>query len=209
MKGTPPMPGKHANNWDNRYDHDRYFYGVDPNYLVARELPGLPPGRGLFLAEGEGRNAVFAAGLGHEVTAVDSSQVGMLKAQHLAEARGVRIRYRDEDVVTGDWDRDEWDFVVMCFAHLPPEEMPQVHARIARSLRPGGRLIHVSFSKAQLGRPSGGPPRLGWLHALPDLKDQYAGLDLAVAEEKEVVLDEGPGHRGAALVIEIVGTRPE
>ena len=77
------------NNWDNRYDEQRYFYGTEPNYFVERSLAGLAPGRALFLAEGEGRNAVYAAGLGHEVVAVDNSFVGRRKALELATRRVV------------------------------------------------------------------------------------------------------------------------
>ena len=82
------MTGDKRNNWDIRYDEERFFYGKEPNYFVAQQLPKLEKGRGLFLAEGEGRNAVFAAGLGHEVVAVDNSVVGRRKALELAAARG-------------------------------------------------------------------------------------------------------------------------
>ena len=202
------MTQEHRNNWDRRYDLPRYFYGRGPNHLVAEVLPGLPAGDALLLAEGEGRNAVFAAGLGHRVTAWDSSVVGRRKALELAADRGVEIDYRLGDLVAGDWDARTWDLVVMCFAHLDPVVMPDVHRRVAACLRPGGRLVHCSFSTAQFGRSSGGPPRLEWLHSLEELKEQYAGLEFLRAEEKEVDLDEGTGHRGKAMVIEILAVKP-
>lgn len=195
------------NTWDRRYDEERYFYGTEPNYLVARELPLLPPGRLLCLAEGEGRNAVFAAGLGHQVTAVDSSAVGRRKALQLAVGRGVLLDYRCEDVVTAAWDAQPWDVIVLCFAHLDPKDMPAVHARCAQALVPGGTLILNSFAKAQFGRKSGGPPRLDWLHDLQELKTQFPGVTLRTAREVEVALDEAAGHRGPAMVLELVGTR--
>ncbi len=194
------------NNWDARYDQERYFYGERPNYFVAGQLPALDKGRGLFLAEGEGRNAVFAAGLGHEVVAVDNSFVGRRKALDLAAASGVSIKYRLEDLTAGSWARESWDFVVLCFVHLNPKIMPEVYGQVAECLAPNGRLILLSFSKAQFGRTSGGPPGLEWLHDPAELKGQFPGLDLAV-EEKEVDLQEALGHKGLAMVIEMTGVK--
>ena len=196
------------NRWDERYDHERYFYGRAPNAFVADRLPGLPRGRGLFLAEGEGRNAVFAAGLGHDVVAGDSSAVGRRKALQLAGERGVRLTYHLADVLLHRWDREVWDHVVLCFAHLPPADMAGLHGRVATCLRPGGTLVFTSFSKAQFGRKSGGPPDRDWLHDLDTLPGQFPGLEVPHAVEREVDLDEGVGHHGPSMVIEMLGVRP-
>ena len=193
-------------NWDDRYDRETYFYGRNPNYFVARQLPLIERGCGLFLAEGEGRNAVFAAGLGNEVTAVDGSAVGRRKALELAAVRNVKIDYRLADVIVEPWDKESWDFIVLCFAHLQPEDMAGVHQRVAACLKPGGTMILNSFSKAQFGRKSGGPPRLEWLHDLDNLMDQFPGLNL-MGEEKEVELDEAVAHHGLAMVIELTGIK--
>ena len=192
--------------WDVRYEEEGFFYGKEPNYFVARELPKLDKGRGLFLAEGEGRNAVFAAGLGHEVVAVDNSFFGRRKALGLAAATGVSIEYRGEDLTTGSWARESWDFVVLCFVHLDPAILPTVHRQVAECLAPNGRMIFQSFSKAQFGRTSGGPPHLDWLHDPAELKGQFPGLDLVV-DEREVDLEESVGHNGLAMVIEITGSK--
>ncbi len=200
------MTDRHKNNWDARYDKGWYFYGKEPNYFVGRQLPTLKKGRGLFLAEGEGRNAVFAAGLGHEVVAVDNSFVGRRKALELAAEKGVSIDYRFEDLTTGSWGNESWDFVVLCFAHMDPTIMPAVHRQVADCIAPNGRLIFLSFAKAQFGRTSGGPPRRDWLHDLTELNDQFPGLVLE-AEEKEVDLSESLGHRGLAWVNEMTGIK--
>lgn len=201
------------NRWDERYDHERYFYGEEPNLFVAGRLAGLPPGRALFLAEGEGRNAVHAAGLGHRVLAVDSSEVGRRKALELARRRGVTLEYRCADLLAEPWDTDPWtgrpwDLVVLCFVHLAPADTAALHARAAAALAPGGRLLLNSFAKAQFGRPSGGPPRLDWLHDLAELGGQFPGLVVEHAVEREVLLAEGTGHRGEAVTIEIAARRP-
>lgn len=206
------MTSQSPNRWDERYDHERYFYGEEPNAFLASQLPGLPPGSALFLAEGEGRNAVFAASLGHRVVAVDSSAVGRWKALDLALRRGVTVEYRCADVLADDWSTNPWDgkpwhTVVLCFAHLPPADTAAMHARVAACLAPGGHLLLNSFSKAQLGRTSGGPPRLDWLHDLEALKGQFPGVVFGHAVEREVELGEGVGHRGKAMVIEMVGKK--
>ncbi len=198
---------EHKNNWDNRYDEQRFFYGTEPNYFVERSLAGLAPGRALFLAEGEGRNAVYAAGRGHDVVAVDNSFVGQRKALELASARGVELEYRLEDLVGGSWTAESWDLIVLGFAHMPPEIMPAVHEACAVALKPGGVLILNSFAKSQFGRKSGGPPSLDWLHDLTELQGRFPGLAVE-AIETEVELDESVGHRGLAMVIELVGRKP-
>lgn len=193
--------------WDERYDHERYFYGRTPNSFVAEQLPLLPKGRGLYLAEGEGRNAVFAAGLGHHVVAVDASAVGRRKALALAEDRGVGIHYHVRDALEEPWHEQAWDHVVLCFVHVDPAHRAELHRRVASCLKPGGTLIYVGFAKAQLGRPSGGPPREDWLHDLAVVREEFPGVELEHAVEREVDLQEGVGHVGAAMVIELLGTK--
>lgn len=196
------------NRWDERYAQDDYFYGRTPNYFVAEQVAVLEPGRGLYLAEGEGRNAVFAAGLGHQVTAVDTSAVGRGKALGLATERGVQLIYQVADILDYPWWEQEWDHIVLCFAHMDPEVMPVVHRRCAESLAPGGTLILISFSKAQLGRDSGGPSDLAMLHDLEELKIQFAGLEPEHAVEREVDLAASGGHGGLGMVNEFVATKP-
>ena len=201
------MDDQPKNRWDTRYDQEHYYYGEEPNAFLASQLSALPPGRALFLAEGEGRNAVHAAGLGHRVLAVDSSEVGRRKALELAARLKVTLEYRCADIMADPWSEQTWDLVVLCFAHLPPEDAEILHARVAASLAPGGCLLLNSFSRAQFGRTSGGPPQLEWLHDLNVLKKQFPDVVFGHAVEREVELAEGIGHRGAAMVIELVGRR--
>ncbi len=194
--------------WDERYAGGEYFYGTEPNAFLAAELLRLPRGHGLFLGEGEGRNAVHAAALGHEVLAVDASAVGREKALRLARERGVTLTYLLGDVTVARWDERPFDFAALIFLHLPPDARRAVHARVAKALRPGGTLILESFQKGQLGRASGGPQSPELLHDLRDLRADFAGLAWTLAEEREVRLDESDAHRGLALVNRLVGVKP-
>ncbi len=191
--------------WDERFAGEEYFYGTEPNEFLAAELPRLSRGRGLFLGEGEGRNAVHAARLGHEVLAVDASAVGRDKALRLARERGVALTYLLGDVTVVPWDDRPFDFAALIYLHLPPDVRRTVHARVVAALRPGGTLILESFAKGQLGRGSGGPQQPELLHDLRDLQADFAGLVWSTAVEHEVRLDESNAHRGLALVNRLVG----
>ena len=79
--------------WDKRYAAKEYAYGKDPNTFLAEHVAKLPKGKVLSLAEGEGRNAVFLAAQGYEVTAVDASLVGLDKGRQLAEERAVSVKW--------------------------------------------------------------------------------------------------------------------
>lgn len=194
------------NRWDDKYAPARYFYGTEPNELVRAAIAGLPTGRALFLAEGEGRNAVHAASLGHEVVAVDSSAEGRRKALALAAERGVALTYLLGDVGSTAWDDAPYDLAVLCFFHEWPAERARLHARTAAALRPGGRLVVVSFAKEQLGRGTGGPPDLELLQDLDEVRGEFPGVVWERAERLEVVQHEGPGHDGPASVNLLVGT---
>jgi SAM-dependent methyltransferase len=195
------------NRWDDRYRPARYFYGTAPNDFVAAALRDLPRGRGLFLAEGEGRNAVHAARLGHEVVAVDSSREGRRKALALAAAHDVALTYHLADARSFPFETESWDFVVLCFFQLIPGERPGLHARVATALKPGGRLVVQAFAREQLGRPSGGPPDAELLYDLATLRDDFPGVRWELARAGERELAEGVGHRGPAAVIEMLGVK--
>lgn len=80
--------------WDDRYSSEEFAYGKEPNNYLKEQLEKLNPGAILFPAEGEGRNAIFAAKLGWNVSAFDISEEGKNKALKLAEANNVSIDYQ-------------------------------------------------------------------------------------------------------------------
>ena len=72
------------NEWDKRYSESGYAYGTEPNDFLKQNFSTIPRGKVLSIAEGEGRNAVFLAKQGYQVTAIDSSIVAINKAEQLA-----------------------------------------------------------------------------------------------------------------------------
>ena len=194
--------------WDARYEGETYAYGTEPNAYFRQRLDALPPGRLLLLAEGEGRNAVYAAQRGWEVTAVDFSDEGRAKAQRLAVAQGVHLNYQVGDLTTLAWLRPgRYDAIGLIYAHLAPADRQAVHAAAAASLAPGGHLVLEAFSLRQLGLPSGGPRTAEMLYQPALLAADFAGLALLENYELGVVLHEGSFHAGPANVVRLLATR--
>src|SRR5690554_6588810 len=115
--------------WNDRYNNEHYIYGTEPNRFLAEHYSSIPKGDVLCWAEGEGRNAVFLAEQGYQVTAVDLSDVGLAKAQRLAEARGVTITCVQADLAEFVLGENRWDGIVSIFAHLPPAVRQNLHQR--------------------------------------------------------------------------------
>lgn len=193
--------------WDQRYRADAYAYGTEPNDFLRAEASRLPPGRVLCLAEGEGRNAVYLASLGHAVTAVDFSAEGLRKAERLARERGVALELVQADLATYEPPPDAFAGVVSIWAHTPPDVRALVHARVKRALAPGGAFILEAYTPAQLAFATGGPKDAALLPTLAALELELGGLDLVVAREVEREIHEGALHEGRSATVQVVAVR--
>jgi SAM-dependent methyltransferase len=194
--------------WDARYAAQDYLFGTEPNAYLVSQAPRLPAGgRALAVGDGEGRNAVWLAAQGFEVTLVDISPVGLAKARRLADARGCRIETIAADLSTWDWPVGRFDLAVEIFVHLPVAERRRVHRAMAASLRPGGLALVESFQKRQADRPSGGPKSAGLLYDAASLAEDFADLETLELLEGTVLLAEGVKHRGPAAVVRYLGRR--
>ncbi|SDY47406.1 class I SAM-dependent methyltransferase [Hymenobacter psychrophilus] len=198
-----------ADFWDARYEAEAYAYGTEPNVYFRRQLDALPPGRLLLLAEGEGRNAVYAARKGWQVTAVDFSDEGRAKTQRLAASQGVRLNYQVADLTDLAWQKPGYyDAIGLIYAHLPAADRQAVHAAAAASLAPGGHILLEAFTPRQLGLASGGPRQAELLYEPAQLATDFAGLTLLENEERRLVLHEGSFHVGPASVVRLLARRP-
>lgn len=194
--------------WEERYRADTYAYGKEPNEFLRAEAGRIPAGRVLCLAEGEGRNAVHLAGLGHDVTAVDFSPEGLAKARRLADERGVALTTVHADLGAYEPERGAFSGVVAIFAHLPPDVRRRVHGWVHEALRPGGVFVLEAYTPAQLRHRTGGPPDEDKLMTLADLRRELAGLDFVHAVELEREVVEGRLHHGLGAVVQVVAVRP-
>lgn len=194
--------------WDRRYDTARYVYGKEPNQFLVEHLGSLRKGKALCVAEGEGRNAVFLARNGFTVTAVDSSTVGLQKAQRLAEENGVQIATVVSDLAHYEILPDSWDSVISVYAHVPKEVRLTLHARIVSGLKKNGIFLLEAYTPEQLKYGTGGPPDVTKLMGLDDLRRELDGLDILLGREilREVV--EGHLHTGMGAVVQFIGRKP-
>jgi SAM-dependent methyltransferase len=194
--------------WNERFSEPGFAYGTKPNDFLASVARRIPPGRVLCLAEGEGRNAVYLAELGYEVTAVDTSTVGLAKAEALAEERGTRIETIQADLTDYPIEPITWQGIVSIFCHLPPVTRAALHERSLRGLAPGGVFVLEGFTPNQLTFGTGGPKSRELLMELEVIRQELPGLYLEIARETQREVVEGNYHRGNAAVIQILGVKP-
>lgn len=199
--------------WDAQFAAPGYKYGTAPNAFLVSQAALLPSrARVLVPGDGEGRNGVWLAQQGHQVTAIDSSAVGLAKARALAAAHGVEIETIEADLSTWTAGAARYDAVVLVYVHLPPSIRATVHRTLWASLGDGGLLILEAFHPRQQAYGSGGPKDAAMLYTLERVRADFAGDARAMLEEVnawegEVVLDEGPGHQGPAVVTRLVARR--
>jgi SAM-dependent methyltransferase len=196
------------NFWDDRYSSIGYVYGTEPNEFVASQAHLIPPGPVLCLAEGEGRNAVFLAGRGHDVTAVDASAVGLSKASRLAAAKGLPLKVVVADLADYRIEPGAWSAIVATWAHLPPELRRRVHAQAAKGLAPGGVFLLEAYTPDQIRRATGGPKEPKLCMTLGALREELGPLDYVVGRECVRDVFEGTGHTGTASVVQVCARRP-
>lgn len=197
--------------WDDRYAEADYAYGTEPNDFLVERVSDLKRGRCLCLAEGQGRNAVWLAQQGFDVTAVDQSPVGLERAQQLADERGVTLYTIAIDLAELDMGEAQWDCVVGIFSHLPPALRRDVHARVVRALKPGGTVLIEAYTPDKYDHPGkGGPPpsQKDWTMTRDGLIAEFAGLEPICAEEIVRDINEGQYHRGQSAVVRFLAKKP-
>jgi SAM-dependent methyltransferase len=189
-----------AQDWDERYA-EKQQWTSEPNALIAELLGPLPPGSAVDLAAGEGRHALWLAGRGWQVTAVDFSALGLDRGRSQPGAE--RVTWVTADVVEWQAPPASQDLVLLAYLHLPVAELVAVMLRAVGWLRPGGRLLSLGHDVDNLTRGVGGPQEPGILHTVDRLAPVAALLDV---DRFEQVLRTTPA--GAAVDTLLWGRRP-
>lgn len=195
------------NFWDERYTEHKDVYGTTPNLFFKQELDKLPTGRLLLPGEGEGRNAIYAAQQGWDVTAFDSSKVAIENATKRSKTQSVAFNYQLADSNSFVADKESFDAIALVFFHLPPADRVNFHKKVVECLKPGGTLIIEGFNPNQLGNPSGGPKNIEMLYTKEMLKNDFASLTELKIETLTDVLEEGAFHKGEAELIRLIGKK--
>ncbi len=195
--------------WNERYSTVEYAYGTAPNPYFKTQLDRIAnPGRILLLCEGEGRNAVYAAQQGWQVTAVDFSETGKEKALKLAAEKNVSMDYRISDVAQFEFEKyGPWDVIALIYAHFPSSIRADIHHKCSLALAPNGQILLEGFNKQQLGHASGGPKNMDMLYSQNMLAEDFSGLDILENSELAIMLEAGEGHAGLGHVVQFQGQR--
>jgi SAM-dependent methyltransferase len=169
-----------AEEWDQRYAGQQQW-SSGPNTLIAGLLGGLPPGDAVDLAAGEGRHALWLAGLGWRVTAVDFSAVGLERGA--AQPAAERVTWVTADVTTWTAPPSSLDLVVVAYLHLPETDVVAVLTRAVGWLRPGGRLLVLGHDVENIAAGVGGPQEPAILYSVDRLAPVTNLLDVDRLEQ--------------------------
>lgn len=193
--------------WDEKYSVNEYVYGTTPNDFLFSMTDRLKKGRVLCLAEGEGRNAVYLAKNGFVAVAVDSSRVGLQKANRLALENDVSIETVLTDLADFTITENSWDSIVSIFCHLPPDLRKHVHEGVATGLKTGGTFLLEAYTPAQLEFGTGGPSSAALMMDLVSLRSELKGLRVLHGLETVRNVHEGRSHSGKAAVVQILAEK--
>ncbi|CAA9200567.1 hypothetical protein FLA105534_03142 [Flavobacterium bizetiae] len=201
-----------TDRWNDRYSSEEFAYGTAPNNYLKEQLEKLKTGSILFPAEGEGRNAVFAAQLGWRVSAFDISAEGKNKALKLAEPNDVAIDYLVGELETLNYQEEQFDAIALIYAHFPAAIKSSIHKTLETYLRKGGVIIFEAFSKKHLeylaiNDKVGGPKDIESLFSIEEIQSDFPDYEIIQLEEKEIELNEGLFHNGKGSVIRFVGKK--
>jgi cyclopropane fatty-acyl-phospholipid synthase-like methyltransferase len=196
--------------WNRRFSDPDYIFGTEPNAFLAAQAHLLKRGQtALAVADGEGRNGVWLAEQGLDVTSFDFSPVGLEKARALAGRRGVKLHARLADAAAWEWQPERFDVVVAIFIQFAgPELRDAIFAGIRRTLVPGGLLLLQGYRPEQLIYGTGGPSCAENMYTSALLRSAFDGFEIVSLEEHDSMTSEGKGHHGMAALIDLVARKP-
>ena len=188
-----------SHEWDERYSGEGLVWRSAPNQFLVAETLDLRPGRAVGVACGEGRNAIWLAEQGWEVTGLDFSPVGLAKAERLADQRGVDVTWVESAVE--DWapSREGFDLVAVLYLQLPGPARQEALSRAALAVAPGGKLLVVAHDLENLAHGYGGPQDPDVLYQVHEVTDLVidAGLTVGRADRTVRVVNTDSGRREA------------
>jgi SAM-dependent methyltransferase len=195
--------------WEARFAAPEYIFGTEPNRFLKAHSHLLPKrGRALAIADGEGRNGVWLAEQGLDVSSIDFSPAAQAKARALAQARGVDLAIELRDIDRYDWPEQAFDVVVDIFTQFAdPAGRARKFAGIRRTLEPGGLLLLQGYRPEQLAYGTGGPPHAENMYTRELLEREFAGFRHVDIEEYDAEIYEGTAHGGMSALITLVGRK--
>ncbi|MFN7112460.1 MAG: SAM-dependent methyltransferase [Brevundimonas sp.] len=200
-----------STGWDARYAAtDDYVFGTAPSrFLLNHAKVLMPASRILAPADGEGRNSVYLASLGHDVVATDISPSGQDKARSLAREAGVEVDFRVQDLQDWAWPQAAYDAVVAVFIQFAdPDFRHQIFEGMKRAVKPGGLILLHGYTPRQIEYGTGGPPQVDYLYTSDLLRQAFGDFEIETLDAYDADLDEGSGHHGRSALIDLIARRP-
>jgi SAM-dependent methyltransferase len=196
--------------WDERFSQPGFFYGTEPNdFLRDHAQVFKPGGKILCLGEGEGRNSVYLAQKGFEVTAVDWSSKAFDKLSQLEKERKVEVKKVVSDLADFPIGKNEWDGIISIWCHLSKDLWRELFQKITAGLKPNGLFLLEHYTPKQLQFKTGGPPTADLMTTLQELKTELKTLEILVGQEIERDIQEGKGHFGQSAVVQYLGRKSQ
>ncbi|MFD1705182.1 class I SAM-dependent methyltransferase [Siminovitchia sediminis] len=193
------------NQWHERFSAEEYIYGEEPNAFIKSKAHLLKDqSKIVCFAEGEGRNAVFLAKEGHEVTALDYAESGLLKTQRLADKNDVKVKTCKADLLEYEVKASRYDAAVMVFGHFHGQDQKTVFDKMLKAVKPGGMIMMEVYSKEQISYGTGGPRDTDMLYDPADLLDWSRGHKVRHFFYGEQFREEGKLHTGKAHVNQLI-----
>lgn len=189
--------------WNDRYGGGEHIFGKEPNEYFQKKINTLTPGSILLPGDGEGRNGVYVAGKGWDVTSADFSEIALERAKEFASERNVKLNFQFINLITEELPQNKYDVVGVSFLHFNGENKGIVYRKLSETIKVGGYLILECFSTEQIKLNSGGPRKKDSLFSVKELKDYFEGFEFIEAEDIKIQLHEGKGHQGDAYVVRI------
>ena len=184
-----------ADDWNKRYEGTELVWTVRPNRFLVEETEGMTPGRALDLACGEGRHAVWLAGLFWKVRAVDFSDVAIAKGRQLAETHAVEVEWTVADLKDYVPEPESADLVILFYLQLAAEERTPIVRRAATAVAPGGTFLLVAHDSSNLEHGHGGPQDPRVLYTAEDVVADLAGSGLEIERAEAVERPVGRARR--------------
>ncbi len=197
--------------WEERYSKsDDYLFGKTPARFLS-ENPGwfCPGQRGLSVADGEGRNSIFMASQGLEMTAFDMSETAVTRAKDLALQQGVSASFNVSDWDSWNWDAPGYDLLAAIFIQFAgPSERGKQFANIKAAVKPGGILMLHGYRPEQIKLGTGGPPFVENMYTDEILRKYFGNWHIERLASYERDVQEGRGHSGKSALIDLIARKP-
>ena len=182
--------------WNQRYTEREWVWSLSPTRSLVEAVAELPTGKALDAGAGEGRNSIWLASRGWQVTAVDFSSVGVNKGRAIAEHQQVHIDWRCEDIANFLPEPGSLDLIIWVYMHIPNQRRQEIWQELLPGLAAGGHFIYIGHDPGNIGRQAGGPQDADVLASTESVVSDLRGHQIVCAEVLERPFEQDPGHGG-------------